>query len=153
MFATDNGSAAPTNKYSHDIMASAPIEVEDTSIEASSLAGSRAPASRASKLWEFFERDPPLNSGSKVTNVRAKCKCDNCPSDWFRVKGNSSLVDHLLKCRGLTTEQREKVHQIATDEKLSYAGKSDTIQPSDSKPLGSKRARGHVVLTKGRHAM
>ncbi len=93
-------------------MSSASGEPQVVGEEASGVTGSSAEPtlppkpSKASRLWKFFKRDPPLGqSGPGSTNPHATC--NGCKGPKFRCKGNSALISHILKCTEVSKSDRK----------------------------------------------
>ncbi len=92
-------------------MSSASSEPQVVGEEASGVTGISAEPtlppkpSKASRLWKFFKRDPPLGqSGLGSTNPHATC--NGCKGPKFRCKGNSALISHILKCTEVSKSDR-----------------------------------------------
>lgn len=129
-------------------MASEPIDVEqEASAEASSGLGPKK-GSRASGLWQFFKRDPPLGVSSTQTNVKAKCNF--CQTD-FRAKGNAALVDHFNRCKLWPAKALAQARKIAEDEGLSYADKQEGSQSGSRGPDLKKQKTSHGRAPSGLH--
>ena len=120
----------------------APIDLSETS-----AAGTSQPSkkSKASRLWKYFKRDPPL--GTAGTNVKAQCLAEGSQAKLFRVKGNASLIEHLELCKKTSPADLEEARQIATEEGLSYADRPSAgpSLPGRSQS-GSKRQRSDETL-------
>ena len=124
-------------------MSSASSEPHVVGEEASGVIGSSAEPtlppkpSKASRLWKFFKRDPPLGqSGLGSTNPHATC--NGCKGPKFRCKGNSALISHILKCTEVSKSDRKEAETIAQQEGLAYEGRLADLHAS--KPgQGQKR--------------
>ncbi len=119
------------------IMAEAPIDLDlaeelRASPSVVSQSGPLLPPrqkTRATKLWKHFERTPPLGqTGPGSSNPFALCTL--CPSGTavkFRPKGSSGLMIHLLKCKGISSDQMIEAHAIAKEEAITYDGKPEHL--------------------------
>ena len=125
------------------IMAEAPIDLDlaeelRASPSVVSQSGPLLPPrqkTRATKLWKHFERTPPLGqTGPGSSNPFALCTL--CPSGTAvkfrrrirrRPKGSSGLMIHLLKCKGISSDQMIEAHAIAKEEAITYDGKPEHL--------------------------
>jgi len=117
---------------------------------ASSSAPSLPPKSgkRGSKLWEYFDRDPPLGQASSAVakSINPLADCKKCDTPKFHPKGSSGLMAHLLTCKGLSKQDLDKAHAIAAAENIVYEGKPeqlDSYVEASKTSAGRKRQRSN----------
>lgn len=122
-------------------MSGQPIDLSETSAAGPSQSSKK---SKASRLWKFFKRDPPL--GAAGTNPKAQILAEGDQAPWFRVKGNASLIERLELSKKIQKEDLAEARQIALEEGLSYNSPSvDPTLPARSQS-GTKRPRSEETL-------
>ena len=134
-------------------MSSASGEPQVVGEEASGITGSSAvpilppKPSKASRLWKFFKKDPPLGqSGPGSTNTHATC--NGCKGPKFCCKGNSALISYTLKCTEVSKSDRKQAETIAQQEGLAYEGKTadlDAVKEASKLGQGQKRKKSVFV--------
>lgn len=128
-------------------MADEPIDLSEASTAGPSQPNKK---SKASRLWKFFKRDPPLGIAG-TTNIKAQCLAEGEQCKFFRVKGNASLIEHLELCKKISPEALQKARQIAKEEGLSYAEASAGPSLPDRSVSGNKRPKIGETASLHRH--
>ncbi len=136
-------------------MAERVIELQDDqdAPSASSSAPSLPPrpGKRSSRLWEPFDRDPPLGQPGPHSTNPSECK--SCKGPKFFPKGSAGLMAHLMICKKLPKEKLAAAQAIAADEGITYEGKPDQLASYvENSRSASGRKRQRSDSGKGLHS-